>query len=570
MESVDSQTDVSNPIPTFNSNNNTSNVDPNKLQLLQSLTNIFDKPRPNSIRGFKKQYPSLYIEQEKSLLKSRFRFLVSLVGILIPPNLLFNGITLNSHWVEKKYPQSNNNPPFIGVSIAIYAAILPSLSSFSKSIYKLSFDYYGAFIGSFVSLVIAGILLYDLQRTKDFTKFGSGLSIRQKKLALILGLIYLWNLVGAGLMMLMEGYVFSESLYFCLASISTIGFGDLHPTNNSSRAVLIAWFVFGLIITGMYSLDASEVYRQMVYIHKIGPQESIFRKKYIVTNPLSNNAENQDFHYYSKQENYLDQNNGDCMQNNSASSNFASSSSQSHFIYNTISDKINNALPQNINNNQCSSLAEKISTSQKHLSYGTSICSTENINSVKFSCSKKSKNSIPSHNIDQPVISNPENTNPIQNSNSKNAIPINSAVSPQNNLLMGVEKLDNFYNNLKVKISLYLFVGNLVNLFVNAAIFYGFEKDNWSMADSIYFCFISFTTIGYGDKTLTQSASRTYFSLTIIFSVSLFSTLFVLLIDQVYGSIGEKMDPSLHKHSEPPVKSVSLNIHENFCKKFHI
>ncbi|OMJ11176.1 hypothetical protein AYI70_g9885 [Smittium culicis] len=37
--------------------------------------------------------------------------------------------------------------------------------------------------------------------------------------------------------------------------------------------------------------------------------------------------------------------------------------------------------------------------------------------------------------------------------------------------------------------------------FVTAAIFYSFEKDQWTYYDAVWFCFISFTTIGYGDKT---------------------------------------------------------------------
>jgi hypothetical protein len=56
-------------------------------------------------------------------------------------------------------------------------------------------------------------------------------------ITLIGGTIFYWQL---------EGWTLLDSLYFCVMTLSTIGFGDLTPTREVSKAFTILFAVFGI------------------------------------------------------------------------------------------------------------------------------------------------------------------------------------------------------------------------------------------------------------------------------------------------------------------------------------
>ncbi|OLY85654.1 Potassium channel subfamily K member 13 [Smittium mucronatum] len=537
MESSDLQS-LSSPSPEISAPNESTIeivpavVDQDKLEILQHLTNIFDKPRTAAPAKNGRVFPLLYSSQEHKILKSRFRILVSIVGFLVPTSLLLNGIVYNSEWIVRKNTPPGYKNQEIGISSVIYAITVPIKGKYNEAEYELTFDYYTLFIGSFICLLNSGILLYDLKSTRDFVHFGSGMSVRQKKLTLSISAIYLWNAVGAGAMVLLEHYDFPQSLYFCLATINTIGFGDLYPTSGLSRAVLSIWFFIGLVLVGIYSVDASDFYRQMVYIHKKGPQESMINKRDILK-PCPPEVDALNTLSFNHLKN-----------NDQGEKNVSIHSGES------------------TNNNEA-----VLSDSRE--SKETSVSSPDIISSNNLSCSEKTKSENGTTSCYETSVSNQKDIDFVSSEDIKEeqrerdmnertsvkSIVLGDVVeippaNDQRNLLLGVERLENFYESLKVRIILYLALINLANLLLSGAVFYGFEKGQWSYADALWFCFISFTTIGYGDRTLSQSASRTYFSFIIIFSVSMFSTLIILLVDQTNNYLVDKIKLLLDRLSK--------------------
>ncbi len=53
-------------------------------------------------------------------------------------------------------------------------------------------------------------------------------------------------LVGVVFYMTVEGWDFVESLYFSVATLTTVGYGDLYPTNDVSRLFTAAYVLIGI------------------------------------------------------------------------------------------------------------------------------------------------------------------------------------------------------------------------------------------------------------------------------------------------------------------------------------
>jgi voltage-gated potassium channel len=69
---------------------------------------------------------------------------------------------------------------------------------------------------------------------------------QQTSVVLGLGLLAFWTLMGTLGFILIEGWSLGESLYMTVITISTVGFGEVHPLSSEGR--LFASF---LIVTGI-------------------------------------------------------------------------------------------------------------------------------------------------------------------------------------------------------------------------------------------------------------------------------------------------------------------------------
>jgi len=65
--------------------------------------------------------------------------------------------------------------------------------------------------------------------------------------------------IGTVLFRRLEDWSWAESFYFTVASLTTVGYGDLHPTSDSSR-VAVAIFILigvGIVATALGSIGSA-------------------------------------------------------------------------------------------------------------------------------------------------------------------------------------------------------------------------------------------------------------------------------------------------------------------------
>ncbi|KAJ6600011.1 hypothetical protein DFH09DRAFT_628154 [Mycena vulgaris] len=90
-------------------------------------------------------------------------------------------------------------------------------------------------------------LITDLLRTPDFENSGSGLTRRQRSLAILVILLLCYIALGALIHSLLLGLNFIDAMYFTLVSIETVGFGDIQPHTLGARLFTCIYSAFGII-----------------------------------------------------------------------------------------------------------------------------------------------------------------------------------------------------------------------------------------------------------------------------------------------------------------------------------
>ncbi|KAL8711979.1 MAG: hypothetical protein Q9220_003675 [cf. Caloplaca sp. 1 TL-2023] len=78
------------------------------------------------------------------------------------------------------------------------------------------------------------------------------LSDEQRNLILQTMMFFIWLAGGAGVFTRVDpGWQFVDALYFCDVTILTVGFGDFHPINDTSRGLVFPYSVGGIITLGL-------------------------------------------------------------------------------------------------------------------------------------------------------------------------------------------------------------------------------------------------------------------------------------------------------------------------------
>ncbi|ORY73112.1 hypothetical protein BCR35DRAFT_307383 [Leucosporidium creatinivorum] len=111
-------------------------------------------------------------------------------------------------------------------------------------------DAYWMTVASTVASVVCNItLIIDLVRTKDFRRYGSGLTEKQRSLVIAVMLFLCY--VGLGSLcfsFLIPELSYIDSLYFTICTVSSVGFGDILPTSTGSRVFSFFYDVAGLVL----------------------------------------------------------------------------------------------------------------------------------------------------------------------------------------------------------------------------------------------------------------------------------------------------------------------------------
>ncbi|KAL0579653.1 Potassium channel [Marasmius crinis-equi] len=90
-------------------------------------------------------------------------------------------------------------------------------------------------------------LIVDVVRTPDFSNSGSGLSRKQRSLVIIVIILLCYIALGALIHCILLGIKFVDALYFTICSIETIGFGDVLPVTTGARVFTCLYATFGII-----------------------------------------------------------------------------------------------------------------------------------------------------------------------------------------------------------------------------------------------------------------------------------------------------------------------------------
>ncbi len=69
------------------------------------------------------------------------------------------------------------------------------------------------------------------------------------KIIVALSALFTWIAIGTILFHRLEAWNWIQSFYFSVATITTVGYGDLHPTTDLSRIIVSFYLLFGVSIS---------------------------------------------------------------------------------------------------------------------------------------------------------------------------------------------------------------------------------------------------------------------------------------------------------------------------------
>ncbi|KAG0141474.1 hypothetical protein CROQUDRAFT_674099 [Cronartium quercuum f. sp. fusiforme G11] len=113
---------------------------------------------------------------------------------------------------------------------------------------------------SAISLLCNVGLITDYCLVDNFRAKGSGLTNKQR--SLVITCMALLFYIGFGALIFVfitdEKLHFGDALYFCVCTVTTVGFGDITPTNPGSRAFVFFYAIFGIITLALTVNTARE------------------------------------------------------------------------------------------------------------------------------------------------------------------------------------------------------------------------------------------------------------------------------------------------------------------------
>lgn len=69
---------------------------------------------------------------------------------------------------------------------------------------------------------------------------------RTQQVSAAFGAVVAWLAIGTFAYHELEGWNYIQSLYFSTVTLTTIGYGDLHPTSDISRLFTVFYIIFGV------------------------------------------------------------------------------------------------------------------------------------------------------------------------------------------------------------------------------------------------------------------------------------------------------------------------------------
>ena len=135
---------------------------------------------------------------------------------------------------------------------------------------------------------ITGSLLYMVARFQS--TYSSSEACRFVIVVLYLGMLLLMGTIP---MMFLENWTFIEALYFSTFTMTTVGYGDYHPTKTSSTWFAIFWIPLNVSFVSVYMGNLARHY-QMICKSNTARNYKILQKQYIAEPPNAAAADDDD------------------------------------------------------------------------------------------------------------------------------------------------------------------------------------------------------------------------------------------------------------------------------------
>ncbi len=74
--------------------------------------------------------------------------------------------------------------------------------------------------------------------------------------------------VGTVFYMFIEGWTPIQSLYFCVVTLATVGFGDLHPTTELSQLFTVGYILAGIGIIAAFATELAKIRSTAIPVEK--------------------------------------------------------------------------------------------------------------------------------------------------------------------------------------------------------------------------------------------------------------------------------------------------------------
>ena len=231
-------------------------------------------------------------EGDPDYVPPKYRWTPILSGLLQPFSILLEIPGLTEHWyvrtIDNKPVVYQANPVIldVGLAISMACAVVANIALISRflerrvwsstivtivglSIHDIiniiavtifgvvhrfddGFTYSEAFwlcvCSTAASMFTNATLIYDLIKTKEFARSGSGLTPKQRSLVIIVMVFLVYLALGALCFnFLIPEIAFQNALYFTVVSIETIGFGDISPSTLGAKIFLFFYAPIGIL-----------------------------------------------------------------------------------------------------------------------------------------------------------------------------------------------------------------------------------------------------------------------------------------------------------------------------------
>lgn len=192
-----------------------------------------------------------------------------------------NNISLSMRLFEKSVVKTTDICimfSFIQGVMLVCVVIIFSFFNPLKEELEYSEGYFSAIQASCITFIGGTFLYIDKVTTADFEAKGSGFSRIQRKLVILVTIAILYVTIGTYVFMKIEPWSSKESVFFIVSSLTTIGFGNRSPKNDSGRLFMIFYSIGGVACLAYTVAVISDVLKENIMV-SFQTKLTMFREK---------------------------------------------------------------------------------------------------------------------------------------------------------------------------------------------------------------------------------------------------------------------------------------------------